>query len=214
MCVWSGDSESSAAGAQDRGALHGPLQGGRDGAPARQTHRHTHSHAHHPLCDKQKPQNVYVMRDVACAGYIAGCNTEFFDKNGELDKAGAEISRRLSFEDGTGGVYKSMLAFPMFEAQMDGTNIDTVMSITSRLLPWDTQTANPVHVSFPGGEEMYKKYNQSLALQQVHFGEDMKAAENMVRAPSLLSSLLALPPCAPTHRCHSFSRWQEFISQA
>ena len=25
-----------------------------------------------------KPQNVLVMRDVACAGYVAGCNTLFF----------------------------------------------------------------------------------------------------------------------------------------
>ena len=28
-----------------------------------------------------KPQNVMIMRDVACAGYVAGCNTRFFARN-------------------------------------------------------------------------------------------------------------------------------------
>ena len=34
------------------------------------------------------------------------------------------------------------------------------------------------HNSFPGGEKMFGAYSQALNLRQVHFGEDMKAAEN------------------------------------
>lgn len=126
-----------------------------------------------------KPQNVFVMRDIACAGYVAGGNTEFFSKTGDLGAAAQAIQDRLSFVDGPMERYKSMLAFPMWEKQMEGTSMDTVMSVTSRLLPWEVQVNAPKHDSFPGGEAMYVWYEQQLNLKSIHFGEDMKAAENM-----------------------------------
>lgn len=125
-----------------------------------------------------------VMRDVACAGYEAGGNTTFFSKNAEtgnhtLDDAAKNMTARLSFADGVGAKYGSMLAFPSTAQQFVSGQLDTVMSITTRLLPWEVTTATGgKHTSFPGGEAVYKECANALQLRSVHFGEDMKAAEN------------------------------------
>ena len=132
-----------------------------------------------------KPQNVLVMRDVAAAGYVAGGNCLFFagQKGSYSPQVCKEnLAKRLAFSDDVGARYRSMLSFPMFESQLDSadTSLDTVMSVTSRLLPWEVQgtVANGQHNSFPGGEEVFKAYNGLLGLRSIHFGEDMKAAEN------------------------------------
>lgn len=128
-----------------------------------------------------KPQNVMVMRDVACAGYVAGCNTRFFaDSGGKVMTVAAAreaIQDRLSFADDMTDRYQSMLAFPCWEDQFENSQLDTVMSVTGRLLPWEVTGAQQ-HASFPGGEAMYQAYKVKLNLDQVHYGEDMKAAEN------------------------------------
>ena len=128
-----------------------------------------------------KPQNVLVMRDVACAGYVAGCNTRWFAKGEDdlfsADNAANAIQARLSFANDDTDRYASMLAFPCYEGQFNSGQLDTVMSVTTRLLPWEVNNQG-LHASFPGGNEMYKAYNAALQLGQVHYGEDMKAAEN------------------------------------
>jgi hypothetical protein len=128
-----------------------------------------------------KPQNVLVMRDVACAGYVAGCNTRWFalgeDEKFSADNAANSIQARLSFNNDETDRYASMLAFPCWEGQFNSGQLDTVMSVTTRLLPWEVNNAG-LHQSFPGGNEMYAIYNAALQLGQVHYGEDMKAAEN------------------------------------
>lgn len=154
-----------------------------------------------------KPQNVYVMRDIACSDYVAGCNTIFFakGKNGgattyNLNTARENMMNRLSFADDVGARYASMLAFPCFEDQFESGNLDTVMSITTRLLPWEVTSAmGGDHNSFPGGKTAYTAYSNALQLRSVHFGEDMKAAENQdfisqVHTRSLLGPL--------AHRSH------------
>ena len=124
-----------------------------------------------------KPQNVKVLRDVMANGYRAGGNARFFsetvDANGikvfDIMTAKENIMKRLSFEDGETEDYPaSLLAFPMSFAKYDSGKCSTVMSLTSRLLPWEVQSGN--HDSFPDGEEAFMKYNKILALQQVHFG--------------------------------------------
>ena len=132
-----------------------------------------------------KPQNVMIMRDVACAGYVAGMNTTFFARNqGEktysLETARQNIQDRLSFADDVGAKYGSMLAFPATEQQLEANQgFDTVMSVTSRLLPWELTGPNARdHSSFPGGQKVYAAYEKELGLSGVHYGEDMKAAEN------------------------------------
>ena len=147
-----------------------------------------------------KPQNVLIMRDVACAGYVAGMNTTFFARNQgaktySLETARQNIQDRLSFADDVGAKYGSMLAFPATEQQLEANQgFDTVMSVTSRLLPWELTGPNARdHSSFPGGQKVYAAYEKELGLSGVHYGEDMKAAENQVGPPP--------PPDAhpPTH---------------
>lgn len=128
-----------------------------------------------------KPQNVLVMRDVACAGYVAGCNTRWFaqgdDGTFSKDNAQNSIQSRLSFGNDETDRYSSMLAFPCYEGQFNSGQLDTVLSVTTRLLPWEVNGAG-LHASFPGGNDMFALYNAALMLSQVHYGEDMKAAEN------------------------------------
>ena len=134
-----------------------------------------------------KPQNVLIMKDVACAGYVAGMNTRWFakpERGGAMSAEAAQenIQARLSFANDDTDRYASMLAFPCWEGQFQSGQLDTVMSVTTRLLPWGVNNAG-LHASFPGGDAMFAKYNAALQLGQVHYGEDMKAAENQVRQP-------------------------------
>jgi len=136
------------------------------------------------------PKNVLVMRDISCSGYVAGGNCKFFATGkasgaaageGKTDVCRDNMMKRLAFADDVGAPYDSMLAFPADAGQFVNGALDTVMSITSRLLPWEVQSATRAnrHNSFPGGEEMYKVYAEALQLHTIHFGEDLKAAENM-----------------------------------
>lgn len=93
------------------------------------------------------------MRDIACAGYVAGGNCLFFGRGDKVDPVvpdaygtgkqvgsytssvvRAQMQDRLAFTNSVGAKYASMLAFPMFQDQMDSTmsSLDTVMSVTSR----------------------------------------------------------------------------------
>ena len=135
------------------------------------------------------------MRDIACAGYVAGGNCLFFGRGakgnpfggadtyktkiggkqvgtytaGDVRKA---IQDRLAFVNSVGAKYASMLAFPMFEAQMDSatSSLDTVMSVTSRLLPWEVNGTGSQgqHSSFPGGHGVWQMYKNALQLHTVH----------------------------------------------
>jgi len=148
-----------------------------------------------------KPQNVLVMRDVACAGYVAGCNTRWFaqgeDGNCTAGNAADAIQARLSFANDDTDRYASMLAFPCMEGQFNSGQLDTVMSVTTRLLPWEVNQAG-LHSSFPGGDDMYRVYNAELQLSQVHYGEDMKAAENQDFISQALAPFPNLQPDAQT----------------
>ena len=127
-------------------------------------------------------RNVLVMRDIMMAGYKAGGNCRWFAKDPETGDYDAKTARgqimsRLSFDDEVTDKYASMLAFPAHEGQFTSGQLDTVMSVTTRILPWEV-TGTATHDSFPGGNEMYRAYKGKLNLEQVHYGEDMKAAEN------------------------------------
>ena len=132
-------------------------------------------------------QNVFVLRDISCAGYVAGGNCDFFTIDPTTGDAYAnpsdvqkKIMERLSFANDTSAKYPSMFAFPMTAKQYDRGDLDTVMSMTSRLLPWEVNMAGGgSHNSFPGGEDVYKQYETAFQLRQVHYGEDMRAQENM-----------------------------------
>ena len=125
-----------------------------------------------------KHQNVLVMKDIMANGYRAGCNTKFFVKGGDLTTAKQNLMARLNMDDTSGDdEMASLLAFPMGVGQYDSGNMDIAMSVTSRFLPYEVASAQ--HKSFPGGENMYKLYEPLLSLRAVHFGEDLRASENM-----------------------------------
>ena len=122
-----------------------------------------------------KPQNVCVLKDIMSNGYRAGGNCKFFGTTPSDIRE--NLMSRLNFDDANYVTLPSMLAFPMTSEQFEGGSMDTVMSITTRLLPWEV--TNQSHSSFPGGEEMQKFYDSKIGLRAVHFGEDLRASENM-----------------------------------
>tara|TARA_B110001450_G_scaffold105524_1_gene99920 strand:- start:2124 stop:2786 length:663 start_codon:yes stop_codon:yes gene_type:complete len=132
-----------------------------------------------------KPQNVCVMRDVMCSGYVAGGNTRFFGQGkasfgGPVDAHHVQqgIDARLSFQNDAEGEYESMLAFGC--GYNDGAKRDQVISITDRLLPWEiNKTMGATKEYFPGGQKNYDQYRQAFNLNTIHFGEDVRASENM-----------------------------------
>ena len=81
-----------------------------------------------------------VMRDIACAGYVAGCNTLFFAQDSEgaadysTDNATKNMMERLSFSNDVGAKYASMLSFPATAQQFSSGHLDTVMRCAFGLL--------------------------------------------------------------------------------
>ena len=74
-----------------------------------------------------KPQNVFVMRDIACGAYVCGNNTEWFTdptKTDPFSNAKTKIQERLNFQSDPDKKYASMLAFPMKPEQWNGGKID------------------------------------------------------------------------------------------
>ena len=145
-----------------------------------------------------KPQNVYVMRDVMCSGYVAGGNTRFFgtpagqtrfpgvnDPGGVPRPANAadiqrSLNERLSFADDSSGEYASMLAFLSPFTDEINSSRDQVISISDRLLPWEVaKNADPEKKYFPGGKVGWSRYAAEWNLGQIHFGEDVRSTENM-----------------------------------
>ena len=133
------------------------------------------------------PQNVLILRDIMLSGYVAGCNTVWFGQNTNNSGVNAPIpygdvqqgiTDRLSFVDDVSGQYGSMLAFAV--PYNDGAKRDQVISLSHRLLPWEvTQPSDNYKKYFPGGSSGFEAYKDRYGLAQIHFGEDVRAAENM-----------------------------------
>lgn len=124
------------------------------------------------------------MRDIMCSGYVAGGNSMFFGIGHTNVTAPVpaldirnDIEKRLSFQDDASGEYSSMLAFcaPLG----DGGKRDQVISISDRLLPWEVTKNNAAKEYFPGGQSNFNAARTAIGLETIHFGEDVRAAENM-----------------------------------
>lgn len=149
-----------------------------------------------------KPQNVYVMRDIMCSGYVAGGNTRFFGEGpggfkstpADPESVKAAMEERLSFQNDNDGEYGSMLAFCAEFG--DGSKRDQVISISDRLLPWEVNKDPTEKTYFPGGNANFKSVRNVLALNTIHFGEDVRAAENMefISQGSMNNSLCFVGP--------------------
>lgn len=132
-----------------------------------------------------KPENVFVMRDIAAAGYVAGGNTLFFgaeagQKEFRSGTAVRQLTERLTFAESDNGKYHSMMAFPVSNQAYETGMYDTAISVTSRLLPWEVTHGNSsAHTYFPGGNAMFEMYRKMLQLDSIHYGEDVRATESM-----------------------------------
>ena len=136
-----------------------------------------------------KPQNVFILRDVMCNGYVAGGNCKFFGAGGKLptttlnpEDVKREIQERLAYTDDVDSDYASMLAFLCPYDEVEAASRDQVISISERLLPWEVNQGNGTDKTaggFPGGQMGFAYYMKKYGLNQIHFGEDIRAAENM-----------------------------------
>lgn len=109
------------------------------------------------------------MKDIMSNGYRAGGNCKFFEN-------AQQIQDRLNFEDNDSDtVHPSLLAFPASVNQVE--SLQNEISVSSRLLPWDVHAKTQKY--FPGGQQMYNYYKDKLGLDAIHFGEDLRASENM-----------------------------------
>ena len=129
-----------------------------------------------------------VLRDIMCNGYVAGGNCKFFGADGKLsgpidsNQLKDDISKRLSYTDDLDATYGSMLAFFAPYSEVEIGSRDQVISISDRLLPWEVTKAPGTQKQdqgFPGGEAGYQVYRTMFGLDQIHYGEDVRAAENM-----------------------------------
>jgi hypothetical protein len=153
-----------------------------------------------------KPQNVFVMRDIMCNGYVAGGNCGFFGApdDGTLTEpvqanaVNEDMDKRLSFADDASGEYRSLLAFLSPYDEMIENQRDQVISMSSRVLPWevghDGQEVKKKY--FPGGDDNWRRYSKTWNLGHVHFGEDVRATESMafMSQGSLNNSLCFIGP--------------------
>ena len=130
-----------------------------------------------------KPKNVLVMRDISFVDYVAGANTIFFGQKDrrpfeelvDLNDVADDMDRRLNFHDDDTGRYSSLLAFPGHHC--DAGSRPDIISISGRMLPWEVSTNNKD--AFPGGSGNYEMYREKLRLNELHYGEDVRASENM-----------------------------------
>lgn len=152
-----------------------------------------------------KPQNVLVLRDVHCARYVTGGNCKFFGQS-ELSEASPKynaekikraIDKRLGFND-EGGDYESMLCFGLTEPQLKLMQSRTAISLSDRVLPWETAGmtgADQVDQSgFPIG--LTPKKRADLGLNTIHYGQDVAStrAHEYLTAGSINNALCFLGP--------------------
>jgi hypothetical protein len=125
------------------------------------------------------------MRDIMCNGYVAGGNTRYFgqlpgkaiDAAVDTTQLREHLEERLALHNDAAGEYASLLAFACPYNNM--AKRDQVISITRRLLPWEVTNPNGAKMYFPGGQSSFAAYENLYGLDTVHFGEDVRAAENM-----------------------------------
>ena len=151
-----------------------------------------------------KPQNVFVMRDIMSSGYVAGGGCQWFGggptntlkKDFKAEAVQDGINKRLSGEeygdDSSSQPSGSMLAFGCSLKETSNNMRSQVISISNRVLPWDT-TIDSKGEQFPGGNTAYL---QKYGLGTVHYGEDVRASESMefITSGSVNNSLCFLGP--------------------
>ena len=159
-----------------------------------------------------------VLRDIMCSGYVAGGNTKWFGNTNlsgppsqSLDpqQVQSDINNRLAFTDDVNADYGSMLAFACPYKEVQSGARDQMISISERLLPWEVRSepsgSGGLKSSggFPGGNEGFNYYKDLFGLNSIHFGEDIRAAENMEFIANVSSNLIPLSISKKPYICTS-----------
>ena len=166
-----------------------------------------------------KEENVYIMRDAMSVAYVAGSDVRFFGSrklNGQMITTVTptavdvlrQVRNRLNFQQEYANSYESMYAFLSPYATAEQYMQDNAFSLVGGSgLPWDigdgqalinAAGARDIHIdcNFPGGINMYTRYNQLLQLSTIHTGEDMtsRQSQEFVRQGSYNNSVCLLGP--------------------
>jgi hypothetical protein len=158
-----------------------------------------------------RPQNVMVLRDIQCDGYVAGGGVRWFgdvtsgndaptDENVQTD-----LNDRLDFSHEHDNQYASMLAF-IHPFTASGRIVpDNAFSLSSSALPWEVGNGTDTQINFPGGVKFWKAYQSLFQLGQVTSGQDPASLKNrdFIRNGSFNNAVCLLGP----HR--SFSPFTE-----
>ena len=138
-----------------------------------------------------KPQNVNVLRDIMCAGYVGGSNSLFFGGFGRDKMENAEgikipagaadvkesVTLRLQGEEYLEDRgFESLFAFPV--SHSDFEKHSQHYSMSTQVLPWDTDhsmSAGEAGKDFPGGNDSFVAYSEKFGLSTVHYGQDTHA---------------------------------------
>lgn len=165
-----------------------------------------------------KPENVFIMRDIMSVQYVAGSDTRFFGERttageltGELVEANtikAQMRNRLFFQQEFSDAYQSMLAFLTPYNSNEQYMQDNAFSLVGNSgLPWDIGTGEQLarvggngetrmDCNFPGGLNMYLRYNNLIGIGGIHTGEDQnqRQTQDFVRLGVYNNSVCILGP--------------------
>ena len=154
-----------------------------------------------------KPQNVMIMRDIQCDGYVAGADCVWFgdiavgngrrfreesEKDGSLGEAVAQDLRdRLEFAHEYDNQYGSMFAFASPLDDNPQFLQDNAFSLNEQRLPWDVgnntsrQTVGGAQGmgaisdrNFPGGDAFFESYKRLFRLDYITQGVDSSSVSD------------------------------------
>jgi len=165
-----------------------------------------------------KPENIFVMRDIMSVQYTAGSDTRFFGMrniNGTLteetvtaQEIKVQVRNRLMFNQEFADAYESMFAFLTPYNSNEQYMQDNAFSLVGGSgLPWDIGTGqqlasngsgadNRLDCNFPGGLNMFLKYNKLLGIGGIHTGEDQnqRQSQEFIRLGAYNNSVCLLGP--------------------
>lgn len=165
-----------------------------------------------------KPENIFVMRDIMSVQYIAGSDTRFFGtrtlegaKTGDkvtAQQVKAQMRNRLMFNQEFADAYESMLSFLTPYNSNEQYMQDNAFSLVGGSgLPWDIGTGEQLarnnagndtrlDCNFPGGLNMYLRYNKLLSIGAIHTGEDQnqRQSQEFIRLGTYNNSVCLLGP--------------------
>jgi hypothetical protein len=165
-----------------------------------------------------KPENIFVMRDIMSVAYVAGSDTRFFGTrklDGSLTNAfvtaaeiKAQVRNRLMFNQEFADAYESMYAFVTpYNANEQYMQDNAFSLVGGSGLPWDIGTGEQLarngggndtrlDCNFPGGLNMYLRYNRVLSIGGIHTGEDQnqRQSQEFIRLGAYNNSVCLLGP--------------------